>query len=102
MPLSDAVVEVHAVPTLASAPERWRGDELLDEDATIGLDHPLRSDVVGRSRDLDVTEALGLRFSQHFAEGAGGIATPLFPRHDRVADMPKAVRWERLCPALPT
>jgi len=36
-------------------------------------------------------------------QGTGGIATPLLPGHDRVADMPQAVRgqWEKF-PVLPS
>jgi len=76
--------------------------ETLDQDAAIGLDDPLRGDIIGIGCEFDVSQPLGGGFRKQLCKRLRRMAAPLFPRYDGVADVAQAMRRECLSTRLPT
>ena len=87
-----------AVSQLSPRSKGGDADELLVQDASVGLNHPLRCHVLRRRRDLDVSRVLLRNLGKDKHHRAGRVASPSLPRHNRVADVPKARRWQGLGP----
>ena len=86
--------EIYPEPESGLVAAGTRGDELLDEDASVRLDDVPRGQIGRFDREFDVGQAFGLCAREQQAQRLRRVTVPPLPRDDGVANVTEHMRWQ--------